>query len=201
MTNWIQYYLSAGSSRVVSRFINIEAEIERMLRYSGAPRLDNGIAIDVERLVRETFDIDVAYIDGLKIRGRPIAGALIPEHKILLVEASDIKERQRFTIAHECGHLILDYRNVGSPSLFVETFSALFSCSVMDIDDGATPWRKRREVLANQFAARLLMPARLCKEVFHNERTVEHCAFALNVSKEACRIRLAELGFVQNPQM
>jgi len=169
-----------------------------MLRYSATPRMSNGVAVDVERLVRDALDIDVAYIEGLTIRGHRLLGALLPAQKLLLVEAHDIQERQRFTIAHECGHLILDYRNAGSPSLFGDFSTGLFGCGTLDIDATAAepPWRKRREILANKFAVRLLMPAELCRSLFRQDTTLEFCARELFVSKETCRIRFSELGFV-----
>ena len=61
-----------------------------MLRYTGVPRLENAIGVDVEVLVRTKLDFDVAYIENLCIRGKQLSGALIPEHRVILVEAFDI---------------------------------------------------------------------------------------------------------------
>lgn len=180
----------------MSKYIVIERELEAMLRYTGAPRLGNGIGIDVEALVRDKLDFDVAYIDTLEIRGKRLSGALVPEHKVILIEASDIWERRRFTLAHECAHLILDYRNAGSPSLF-ESHGDSFICTPDEVGDlDAAPWRKRREVLANQFAAALLMPTALCKEVYAKRDSVDASASALGVSRQALRIRLNQMGIV-----
>lgn len=179
-------------------YVNIDAEVERLFRYAGRPRMANGIAIDVVALVRQTFDLDVAYIDGLTIRGQRLLGALVPERKLLLVEAGDIAVRQRFTVAHECAHWVLHYQNAGSPSLFDVASPLLFSCGENDVatERDEAPWRRRREILANQFAARLLMPAALCREVFQREVSLDRCAHSLFVSKEACGIRLRELGLI-----
>lgn len=182
----------------MGRYVNIEAEIERILRFAHVPRLSNGIAVDIEALMREAFDFDVAYIEKLELRGRAILGLLVPERKIVLVEANDIPERQRFTIAHECGHLILDFRNIDSTSLFGDAFSQLFSCSAIDVDlnSDMAPWKKRRETLSNRFAANLLMPATVCVELYRAASSIEVCAKQLGVSTKACAIRLAELGLI-----
>ncbi|HEX5273812.1 MAG TPA: ImmA/IrrE family metallo-endopeptidase [Candidatus Rubrimentiphilum sp.] len=139
------------------------------------------------------------FIDGLAIRENSLLGVLLPDQKLMLIEANDIEERQRFTVAHECGHLILDYKDSASPSLFEQSSDSVFSCDVSDLSSKtpSEPWRRRREILANKFAANLLMPASLCKEIFRKEPTVEACALKLRVSKEACRIRLRELGLIQ----
>jgi Zn-dependent peptidase ImmA (M78 family) len=172
--------------------------VERTLQRSGIPRLDNGYAIDVVRIIREAFDFDVAYIDGLTIRGRALLGALVPAQKLLLVEAGVAEERRRFTVAHECGHLVLEYRNAGAPSLFGAEESGLFSCNEGDLSDDNVElaWRKRRETLANMFAARLLMPAALCREARRCATSLEESATLLKVSRQACRIRFGELGLL-----
>ncbi|MGB6953597.1 MAG: ImmA/IrrE family metallo-endopeptidase [Candidatus Cybelea sp.] len=176
------------------KYVNIERELDAMLRYTGVPRLENAIGVDVEVLVRTKLDFDVAYIENLCIRGKQLSGALIPEHRVILVEAFDIWERRRFTLAHECAHLVLDFRNAGSPSLF-ESHGDSFICAPDDI--GTTedsPWQKRREVLANQFAAALLMPGRLCKQLYVENNSIDDCAGALGVSRQALQIRLNQLG-------
>jgi Zn-dependent peptidase ImmA (M78 family) len=183
----------------VRNYVNIDAEIERLVRFAHIPRLTNGIGIDVESLMREAFDFDVAYIERLELRGRSILGLLIPEHRLVLVEANDMRERQRFTLAHECGHLILDFKSIGNLTLFGDdSLNRLFSCSATDIDLGsdAAPWKKRRETLSNKFAASLLMPAKLCIELYRQSRGIEDCAQQLGVSNRACAIRLAELGLI-----
>lgn len=169
-----------------------------MLRFAYLPRLSNGIGIDIEALMRDAFDFDVAYIEKLELRGRSILGLLLPERRLVLVEANDMRERQRFTLAHECGHLILDFKNVGSASLFGEELNQLFSCSALDVDvsSDAVPWKKRRETLSNKFAASLLMPAKLCIELHRRRNSIEACAQQLGVSNKACAIRLAELGLI-----
>jgi len=179
-------------------YVNIEAEIERMLRHVRLPRLSNRIGVDIETLMREAFDFDVAYIENLELRGRSILGLLVPERRLVLVEARDLRERQRFTLAHECGHLILDFRNVGAASLFGDAFAQLFSCSATDVDfsSDSASWKKRREILSNKFASQLLMPADLCIALYKEGLGIENCAQQLGVSNKACAIRLAELGVI-----
>ncbi len=76
--------------------------------------------------------------------------------------------RQRFTIAHEIGHLLLGH-----------------TCSELDIDKDA-------EAEANQFAAELLMPLVFLKGDYENEPDLEKLAWKYIVSKEALCLHLME---------
>src|SRR5438309_1046776 len=104
-----------------------------MVRMTGMPRLKNGIAVDIVTILRDQLDFDVAYIRNLSIKGKAASGALIPDRKLVLIEASDIIERRRFTLAHECGHLFLDYKNAGSMTLFNVDELSSFLCAPSDV--------------------------------------------------------------------
>lgn len=180
----------------MKHYVNIDREIERMIRITGTPRLGNGVAVDIVGILRERLDFDVAYIRELSIRGKPASGALVPDRKLVLVEANDIVERQRFTLAHECGHLFLDYRNAGSLPLFDLDELKSFLCAPSDIEaqQSEPSWMNLREVLANRFAAHLLMPESLTRDLFRQHRSVDACANDLAVSRQALSIRLSQLG-------
>ena len=99
--------------------------------------------------------------------------------------------RQRFSIAHELGHLILH-----KPALQIDqhafvSFRTSMSSSATDPD----------EVEANQFAAALLMPEALLKQCVHQfgenpdvEDAIRELAQQFDVSAQAMTIRLTSLG-------
>lgn len=74
--------------------------------------------------------------------------------------------RQRFTIAHEIGHLLLGHTG--------KNF-------ILDLNS-----KKPEEIEANQFAAELLMPLEMLKNDFRNgKKNARNIAKAYNVSEEA----------------
>lgn len=90
--------------------------------------------------------------------------------------------RQRFTLAHEIAHYILHRDLIGDGI----TDNALYR--------SAQPSAIERQ--ANQFAARILMPAHLVRR-FHNEgiTSADRMAAKFEVSPAVADIRLKELGF------
>ena len=90
------------------------------------------------------------------------------------VKAEDDVTRQRFTIAHEIGHVMLHPAGV------------LFR-------DNASYSGDEREKAANDFAAQLLMPMPLMDAIaMQTNRDVHAIARAFQVSPGAARIRLRE---------
>ncbi len=102
--------------------------------------------------------------------------------------------RQRFTIAHECGHLALHkaeitkevHVDLGNPMLMRDTKSATGT--------------DKMEIEANAFAAELLMPATLLREQIaqgpidiDDEGAVGALAKMFRVSTSAMRLRLGNL--------
>ena len=111
----------------------------------------------------------------------PLAGALCvadnARHRWILVREDDIPRRQRFTIAHELGHLFLEVEptleNAGQGSLQIEgqaiaanTVRMFSRCASIDAEGSlvASPQRGSLsqaallEVKADHFASELLMP-------------------------------------------
>lgn len=80
--------------------------------------------------------------------------------------------RNRFTVAHEVGHLILGHTN---------------TCN---LHNSGAP----EEVEANQFAAELIMPLKLLKVAIVTHGTVSSLATAFWVSKDAMGKRVMETG-------
>ncbi len=99
------------------------------------------------------------------------------------VNASDSRNRQRFTCAHELGHYI-DRAGMDDEAWeFVDRRDALAS-------KGTNP----RERYANAFAANLLMPAALIRKLRRSYAPAE-LAYQFQVSVEAMNNRLANVGW------
>jgi Zn-dependent peptidase ImmA (M78 family) len=148
------------------------------------------LPVDVEHIARKLHCIVSRY--GLKPN---ISGLLIREQGqvVIAVNPNDAPVRQRFTIAHEIGHLVM---HPGRPLLVdadvrvnLRTPTAGFATEL-------------EETQANQFAAALLMPAeRVRKEVDKIRRVrrdanpdVESLALRFGVSSAAMQYRLINLG-------
>jgi len=94
------------------------------------------------------------------------------------VRADDALIRQRFTIAHELGHLMLHSLGV---SFRDDTFTGTSA-----------------EMEANRFAAAFLMPERLVRAAAEHTQLSEHLAAQFRVSEQAMKIRLSTLGMVSH---
>jgi len=87
------------------------------------------------------------------------------------------RHRQRFTVAHEIGHLLMGHTNGNSP---------------FDLSS-----KKPEEIEANQLAAELLMPLSfLNKEIKNNNKNVDNLAQIFDVSKDAMWWRLRECNLI-----
>lgn len=102
--------------------------------------------------------------------------------------------RQRFTIAHECGHLALHKGLIGKKIHVDKRFPMLMRDSL------SAAGISRIEIEANLFAAETLMPRNLLTEALNNEpfdideeETVNSLARSFRVSPAAMRFRLGNL--------
>jgi Zn-dependent peptidase ImmA (M78 family) len=100
--------------------------------------------------------------------------------------------RQRFTIAHEVGHYALghlddDRKFAGGKRMFRDT-SSNFQLG-----------QNREETQANQFAAELLMPAKVVDWLIKEKDviTIEALSENFNVSTTAMVYRLKKLGWIK----
>lgn len=150
----------------------------------------DSLPIDVERvaaflnakIVQEELDPDVS-------------GALVISNDVpvIAVNKEHGPNRQRFTIAHELGHLVLDGK---SREVFVDRSAVFFRSNVSAT--GVDP----SEVAANNFAAALLMPKthllaalKAIDEVLTSAH-IKKLANDFAVSEQAMTIRLARLDLV-----
>lgn len=129
---------------------------------------------------------------GLKVFRAPatdsdVSGMLVPEDGtyVIYVNAADAPVRRRFTIAHEIGHWELHRDQVGEG--LVDRREHLELPTFQRAGAGTA-----QERAANAFAAELLMPAWLVKELSPNY-DLETLARILHVSQAAMAIRLDEL--------
>jgi len=118
--------------------------------------------------------------------------------KFIGVNSLDSYARQRFTIAHELGHLFLHDDTVNYDQGGVMLFREDHSGDGSDI----------KEVEANRFAAELLMPAKSLREDIANEGSfdvmnrgdnekaiIKKLAEKYDVSEQAMSVRLTTLYF------
>lgn len=151
--------------------------------------------VPVERLAREAGAVvsyqpfDAEDISGLLYRA-PNAAPVIG------INSNNAKVRQRFTIAHELGHLSLH----GNRELILERHVQL---NFRDATSSTAT--KQEEIEANQFAAELLMPERLLDQSLRSlvkgrplsdVDIVRRLARRFEVSQQAMEFRLASLGML-----
>jgi Zn-dependent peptidase ImmA (M78 family) len=148
----------------------------------------NELPVPVEELAI-SLDAEIAYdaFDG------DVSGMLYRTdgHTLIGVNSRHAQTRQRFTIAHEIGHLVM---HEGTP-MFIDRFVRV------NWRDGAS---NQQEAEANSFAAELLMPrsfveAEVGRVIAKRSKvTPQELAAMLakrfDVSAEAMQYRLANLG-------
>ena len=129
--------------------------------------------------------------------GDDVSGMLIPtkDGPVIVVNSDHSPTRQRFTIAHELGHLILhNYTTPHADRRYKVRFRDATSSEGTDVE----------EIEANQFAAALLMPKNLLiKKLIdigfehdpdeEDAEQLAEVAKAFNVSRQALSIRLSSL--------
>ena len=124
----------------------------------------------------ERFGIKLYYEDFKKLDGIAIKS---PKVGIIVVNRNIPVVRQRFTIAHEFGHLIMPHR------------SEFYVCY---------PGKNRAmERAADKFAAELLMPLPMLKTLWEKyasnpQNRIEIVADILKVSRSALRARIREMA-------
>jgi len=157
--------------------------------------IDTSKKIDVHAIAK-SLGADVRRVhlaDGL-------SGLLVRDggRKIISYSAADIEPRQRFTIAHEIGHLLM---HPGRPHIAETT--KLVNVSKREISRNYADAREERE--ANQFAAALLMPGAaivarwdiLAAKADNADSLAAQLAREYGVSKSAMKYRANNLGLYQ----
>lgn len=141
--------------RPSERVADVRAEAERLLaRYK-----ITGPPVDVER---------IAFREGLRVVRKHLGAADgYVENKILTVNDDHARTRQRFTIAHELGHVVLHAGGTDENS----------------------------ECEADQFASALLIPREMLRRAVAETQDVDTLRRRFNVSREALWIALRDARF------
>lgn len=169
----------------------------KLIREKATQLLDKagvrGPQVDIERIARD---------QGTQIQKRPVeddvSGFLFRDNNlgsaVIGVNSRQHKNRQRFTVAHELGHLLLHSQS----GVHVD-----HHFQVKNRDGRSSQGTDIEEVEANLFAAEILMPEQflradiqnLCFD-FENEQDIAELAARYGVSKQAMSYRLSSLSLV-----
>lgn len=162
---------------------DIDARASELLREQGL----FSVPVDVEQLARQ-LGADVVYDD----LPDDVSGFLLREGgaSTIAVNMHHHSNRQRFTLAHECGHLVL-HADKGD-RLWLDKTVFYRDASSSNGDDVA-------EIHANRFAAGVLMPEELIQQQLRGDITendVVRLALRFGVSERAMTVRLISLGLI-----
>jgi Zn-dependent peptidase ImmA (M78 family) len=144
---------------------------------------------------------DIARAHGAQLSFEPFKGGISgmlyrdSERKVIGVNSFHAATRQRFTVAHELGHLLLH-----------ETRAMIVDTHVYRRDEVSSMGTKKEEREANAFAAELLMPRDFVELAFDSvlneqpaitaSQLVSRLAGDFEVSEQAMGIRLGNLGIL-----
>lgn len=160
----------------------------------------------VDRLGIRVAPVDVEQVaSALHLRivledlGDEVSGLLVSRGRSagIAVKRGDAPVRRRFTIAHEIGHFVLGHHLRRKELVHADQHHDVIYRS-QRASQGLDPL----EVQANQFAASLLMPARLVREQLEGlrkpmqEADVTALAREFKVSEQAMTIRLTTLSLL-----
>lgn len=155
----------------------LERQATRLLRLSDTP----GPPVPVEAIASAIPRVTVKRVPNLPSSGRAQWNGHI---WVLLVDSTEAKVRQRYSVGHELAHVI--WHPAAARALpATRTASA----------------EQRTEQACELFAACLLMPRVWMKRAYFDEgiQDVPALARLFGVSWVAMRIRLEQLGFVASP--
>lgn len=157
--------------------------------------------IPVEQIVERQYGITIEWHELEERPGTSILGALDPDAMVVVLNSrherlfSEVLGPYEFTLAHELGHLLFDAEDPNQLNLLDgggQRFCHSRNSTRM------TRTQQEREWNANRFAAELLMPADLVRQV-DEEDLVSHIgeyAQRWGVSYTALSIRLQTLGIL-----
>lgn len=169
------------------RLEDIELHSETILGQSG---FIAAIPVEIELLLEATFGYSVVYDETLPLG---VDGAIEPERNCIRVSTHiDHLGRQRFTLAHELGHLILHIPHIQNYRIQAPLFKQIETPALLQND--SAEWQ------ANMFASAILMPRQhmiLKYGALANEGAwvdPRRVADEFQVSIKAAEIRLEILG-------
>lgn len=164
--------LTPGESRQV-----LERQATRLLKLAGIA----GPPVPVEEIVASLPRVEVRRHPSLPSSGR---AQWTGTRWVILVDSSEARVRQRYSIGHELGHVIMH---------------SLATTVLPETDKHST--ETRLEQACEYFAACLLMPRLWIKRAYYDESIQDVPALArlFNVSWVAMRLRQEQLGLVPRP--
>ena len=155
--------------------VGIARKVARKLLEDANVNIPPVIIRDIINFLKKEIDISVrpwAFGDNTD-------GIQITKEKLVVIGYNNLQHqhRQRFTVAHELGHLLLGHTNKNYD---------------FDINSGDP-----EEIEANQFAGELLVPLKMLKEdMKKGNKSIEFIVNNYNVSKEVAWLRLLNLKLI-----
>lgn len=176
---------------------SIEHAAELLMRQAGV----RSAPVDLEQIA-EHLKAKIHY----QTLEDQVSGVLIVRggERHILINSAHHPNRQRFTIGHEIGHLML--HDEKGDQLFVDTQLRVYqrvgeptSAAYSQPSSGTTPQQERE---ANMFAAALLMPAPMVRYAalgrdLWDEADVAALSAMFAVSEQAMSIRLQQLKVLE----
>ena len=169
----------------------IVAVSERIERRATKLLRDHGVTsppVDVEGIAK-AVGISVNY-ERLE---NDVSGLMLFENGVakVAINESHHRNRQRFTLAHEIGHVLLHAKD---DRVFVDR--RFFR------NEWSSKGELREEIEANAFAASLLMPQSLIKQYLDTEGGITdidvfRLATRFEVSEQALTLRLVRLNYIE----
>jgi Zn-dependent peptidase ImmA (M78 family) len=152
----------------------------------------SSVPTPVERIVKSL---------GAKLRFSPfddeLSGMIFIKDSIPIIGVNALHHpnRQRFTIGHEIGHLVLHRIQLSNTVHVDKQFPVLMR------DQASSTGTELMEIQANKFAAALLMPTEIFRDELSSmsfdiddERPLDALAQKFKVSRQAIELRLRSLG-------
>ena len=127
--------------------LNLEPEIQLAKRVIERSALEP--RIDVRALVEQFATIKVQHLPG--VDGVTVGLNRLGVRPTIYLEPATPPRRQRFTLAHELGHILIPWHK---GTIFDE----------LNVEENADPTFYRMEQEANRFAVELLMPELWCRQ-------------------------------------
>jgi Zn-dependent peptidase ImmA (M78 family) len=144
--------------------------------------------VPIEEII-EGFALKIEMVD----KNEKYEGELIPELRIIRCNSRKPVHRQRFTLAHELGHMVLSHKE----RLFEDIEESFNEIEEQFSYADNTSYGKPREIEANQFAREILMPtAWVQKDWKKYKKDVSGMADYYCVSKDALFIKLLDAGLL-----
>lgn len=169
---------------------------------------DLQLPIDVEKIAREKLNIEI--LETHFAENPDLSGMLVRngDQVFMAINAAQSKPRQRFTIAHEIGHYLLDE----AKPIWVDKSIRPVQVSFRKGFGGTPATYQLPEVRANRFAAELLMPTDWVAQEFaaldgpdidwsDDDEPIRNLANRFGTSIQAMTIRLLELELLSQASL